>query len=61
MKELSKHSPCRWKSRIRKELVFTADMPKETVGLVIDVCREYPEVWNVLCGMNSAYCQRGTV
>lgn len=45
----------------RKELIFTADMPEETVDSVIDVCREYPEVLNVLCGVNSAYCQRGTV
>ena len=45
----------------RKELIFTADMPKETVDFVIDVCREYPEVQNVLCGVNSAYCQRGNV
>lgn len=45
----------------RKELIFTADMPKETVDFVIDVCREYPEVLDVLCGVNSAYCQRGTV
>lgn len=44
-----------------KELVFTADMPKETVDRVIDVCREYPEIQNVLCGADSAYCQRGTV
>lgn len=44
-----------------KELVFTANMPKETVHFVIDVCREYPEILNVLCGLNSAYCQRGTV
>ena len=36
-------------------------MPKETVDFVIDVCREYPEVLNVLCGVNSAYCERGTV
>ena len=45
----------------RQELVFTANMPKETVNYVIDVCREYPEVLNVLCGVNSAYCERGTV
>ena len=25
----------------RKELIFTADMPKETVDFVIDVCREF--------------------
>lgn len=45
----------------RKELVFTADMAKETVGFVIDICREYPEIQNVLCGVDSAYCERGTV
>lgn len=45
----------------RKELVFTANMPKETVDDVIDICSEYPEILNVLCGLNSAYCQRGTV
>lgn len=45
----------------RKELVFTANMPKESVDSVIDVCREYLEVLNVLCGASSAYCERGTV
>ena len=45
----------------KTDLIFTADMPKETVDLVIDVCREYPEILNVLCGVESAYCQRGTV
>ncbi len=43
------------------ELVFTAEMPKETVDFVIDLCREYPEISNVLCGLESAYCERGTV
>lgn len=45
----------------RTELIFTADMPKETVDEVIDLCRQYPEISNVLCGVNSAYCQRGAV
>lgn len=44
-----------------KDLVFTADMSKETVHKVIDVCREYPEILNVLCGVESAYCERGSV
>lgn len=43
------------------ELIFAADMPKETVDSVIDVCREYLEVLNVLCGAESAYCERGAV
>ncbi len=45
----------------REEVIFTADMEKETVDEVIDLCREYPEISNVLCGANSAYCQRGSV
>lgn len=44
-----------------KELVFTANMPKETVEDVLDVCSEYSEIRNVLCGVKSAYCQRGAV
>lgn len=45
----------------RDDIVFTANMPKENVDAVIDVCREHPEIKNVLCGVNSAYCERGTV
>lgn len=45
----------------QRELVFTADMSKDIVDEVIDVCREYTEISNVLCGLDSAYCQRGTV
>ena len=45
----------------RTEVIFTVDIPRETVDFAIDVCREYPEISNVLCGVNSAYCQRGTV
>ena len=45
----------------RKDLLFTADMPKQVVHEVIDICRQYPEIKNVLCGLESAYCERGTV
>lgn len=45
----------------RAELVFAADMPKETVDFAIDICRQYPEIQNVLCGAESAYCERGAV
>ncbi len=45
----------------RTELVFTADIPKETVDFTIDICRKYPEIQNVLCGVQSAYCERGSV
>lgn len=36
-------------------------MPKQVVHEVIDICRQYPEIKNVLCGLESAYCERGTV
>lgn len=46
----------------QKEVVFTADIPKETVDQVIDICREYhPDIRNIVCGLHSAYCERGTV
>lgn len=45
----------------REELVFAADMPKAAVDQVIGLCGEYPEIQNVLCGVESAYCQRGAV
>ena len=43
------------------ELVFAADIPKEDIHFVVDVCRQYPEILNVLCGVKSAYCERGNV
>lgn len=45
----------------RQELVYTANMPRETVEAVIDFCRQYPKIKMVLCGVKSAYCQRGAV
>lgn len=42
----------------RNEILFTADMPADIVNEVVDVCREYPEISNVLCGVKSAYCER---
>ncbi|HIY79834.1 MAG TPA: HAD hydrolase family protein, partial [Candidatus Olsenella excrementavium] len=46
----------------RGELVYLRTMPDETVSTVIDVCRaRADEVWNVLCGVEGAYCERGAV
>lgn len=42
-------------------LVYAADMPKNTVHKVIDVCRKYPDILNVLCGKEGAYCERKKV
>lgn len=43
------------------ELIFAADIPKATVNFVVDVCKNYPEILNVLCGVKSAYCECGKV
>lgn len=43
------------------ELVFAADMPEETVHFILDFCRKYPDISVVLCGADSAYCERGAV
>ena len=46
----------------RGELVYVRSMPEETVSAVVDLCRDYAdEVWNVLCGVEGAYCERGAV
>lgn len=45
----------------KEELVFSADMPKEAIMSVLELCKKHPEVKNVMCGANSAYCERGTV
>lgn len=45
----------------KSELVFAAKMQKEVVDAAVDLCREYPEIKNVLCGVKNAYCERGSV
>ena len=45
----------------KEELIFAAEMRKDVVDEVIDICREFPEIQNVLCGVKSAYCERGSV
>ena len=45
----------------KTEVLFNANMDKKVVDHVIDVCREYPDIKNVLCGKESAYCERGSV
>lgn len=45
----------------RDEFVFAADIPKKTITSVLDFCRAHPDIKNVMCGLNSAYCERGTV
>ena len=45
----------------REELVFAASIPGRRWILWSTYAGRYPEVKNVLCGLHSAYCQRGTV
>lgn len=41
--------------------IFSADVPKESIQSVLELCKNNPEIQNVMCGRNSAYCERGTV
>lgn len=45
----------------RGELIFAADIPKETVASVTEICRQYPNIYKFLCGVKSAYCEKNTV
>ena len=45
----------------RGELIFAADIPKAAVNRAVDVCKEIPDVKNFMCGVKSAYCERGSV
>lgn len=43
------------------ELLFTADIDREAILTALDLCKQHPEIQNVMCGVKSAYCERGTV
>lgn len=43
------------------ELLYTANVPRATTDFVTDVCLGESGVQTILCGVVSAYCQRGSV
>lgn len=45
----------------KQELVFSADVSREAIMRTLKVVKKHPEVKNVMCGLHSAYCERGTV
>lgn len=45
----------------KDSVLFTAEVPKSTVDMAIDICLSRPEIQAVLCGLESAYCQVGAV
>lgn len=45
----------------KEALLFSAAIPPEAVQSVLELGKKYPEIKNVMCGLNSAYCERGTV
>ncbi|WP_291291928.1 Cof-type HAD-IIB family hydrolase [Enterococcus sp.] len=45
----------------KQELVFSANVSREAIMKTLSFCKDNPEVKNVMCGLNSAYCERGTV
>ncbi|MDG6119826.1 Cof-type HAD-IIB family hydrolase [Lactococcus formosensis] len=42
-------------------LLFSADMSREAIKATLDLLKNYPDVKNVICGLESAYCERGKV
>lgn len=45
----------------KEELVFAAEISREAILKTLAIIKQHPEVKNVMCGLNSAYCERGTV
>ncbi len=45
----------------KESFIFSADIPKKTISKVLDICKDNTEIQNVMCGRNSAYCERGAV
>lgn len=43
------------------EIIFKASISNDIVNKVSEICADYPEIKNVMCGVKSAYCERGTV
>lgn len=45
----------------KETFIFAADIPSEAIMTVLELGKKHPEIKNVMCGLNSAYCERGTV
>ena len=45
----------------KDQLVFAGDISREAILSVLEFCKDHPEVKNVMCGLKSAYCERGKV
>lgn len=47
--------------KAKDRVIFSADISREAILEVLRLCKKYPEIKNVMCGLKSAYCERGTV
>ena len=45
----------------KEDLVFSADISRKAIVTTLQLLKKYPDVKNVMCGLDSAYCERGTV
>ncbi|MGG5358466.1 Cof-type HAD-IIB family hydrolase [Enterococcus sp. DIV0240a] len=45
----------------KEDVLFSADISQEAITATLELLKEHPEVKNVMCGLESAYCERGTV
>ncbi len=43
------------------QLLFSANISREAVEKTLELLKMHPETKTVMCGLKSAYCQRGTV
>lgn len=45
----------------REDMLFSADISRDAIVATLELLKKYPEVKNVMCGLESAYCEIGTV
>ncbi|TDW13113.1 hypothetical protein EDD63_1493 [Breznakia blatticola] len=47
--------------KAKDTILFTTDIPKDVIHKTLEICNQYPEIKNTMCGLESAYCERGKV
>lgn len=45
----------------KETLLFSADISREAILITLELCKKHSKINNVMCGLKSAYCERGTV
>lgn len=42
----------------KNQLLFSADISREAVFSTLKICKNHPDIKNVMCGLKSAYCEK---